>query len=308
MRSVRMTYRGALHHVINRGKKGLEILSGNRNKLALLNLLKDNVPKYKIRLFGYCILDNEFHMILENTSGKMADLLKQVNGQFGMLFRRRSGVRGNVFHDRYKSILVQDETYLKMALGHVLDIPVTEGIVDSADEYIWSSIGDYYIKKKSPLLDTGFVHQLFGSKREFRFYLRSDSAKQYPRFLFRTEMYGYILGEESIVDEAIRKNKERIESERLHKSDMPGDRREHFEPVEKVIQDFEKSHNIKIDQLNTHRFSGKRLRSRLLVDLKEKSGLTYPQIKQLPLFMELKAASLGRLYKRAREKMEEKQH
>ncbi len=300
-----MTYKGALHHVINRGKQGLEILSGNRNKMTLLNLLKEHIPKYKIRLFGYCIMDNEFHLLLENSSGKMADLLKQVNGQFGMLFRKRSGVRGAVFHDRYKSILVQDESYLKMALGHILNIPVSEGIVDEADEYIWSSIGDYFIKEKSPMVDKTSVRELFGSKKKFNSYLRSESVEQYPRSLFRTEMYGFILGERTIIDEAVRKNEERIENERTRKPEIAEGDREYFDPVEKVIEDFEKTHNTKIDELDTHRFDGKRLRARLLVDLKEKSGLTYPQIKQIPLFKELKAGSLGRLYKRARDKMEE---
>lgn len=300
-----MTYEGALHHVSNKGKKGLEILSGNRNKMALLDLLKNYLPKYKIRLFGYCLMDNEFHLVLENTSGKMADLLKQVNGLFGMLFRKRSGARGNVFHDRYKSILIQDESYLKIALGHILTIPVTTGVVDTADEYIWSSFGDYFVKKESPMLDNDFVHRLFGSKKEFRSYLRSDAPEQYSRFLFRTDMYGYILGEKSIVDDAIRKNEERIEADRTRQPRTPGGEREYFEPVENVIEAFEKTHNIKIDRLNTHSFSGKRLRSRLLVDLKDKSGLTYPQIRQLPLFNELKVASLGRLYKLARDRMME---
>jgi len=298
-----MTYEGALHHVINSGKKGLEILSGNRNKLTLLNLLKDNLPKYKIRLFGYCILDNEFHLVLENTSGKMPELLKTVNGQFGMRFRKQWGTRGNVFHDRYKSILIQDESYLRMALGHILEIPVTTGVVDTADEYIWSSYCDYFVEKEFPMLDKAFVHGLFGGKKGFRSYLRSCAPEQYSRFLFRTDMYGYILGEKSIVDDVVGKNEERIEADRTRQPRTPGGDRDYFEPVENVIEAFEKTYNIKIDRINTHSLGGKRMRSRLLIDLKDKSGLTYPQIKQLPLFSELKAGSLGRLYKLARDRI-----
>lgn len=305
MRSVRMTYEGALHHVINRGKDGLEIFSGNRNKLALLEFLKVYLPKYKLRLFGYCIMDNECHLVMENTNGHMPDFLKQINGQFGMLFRKRTGIQGNVYHDRYKSILIQDESYLKIAFGHILSIPVTLGVVDTADEYIWSSIGDYFSKKESDLVDYDMFRRLFGSKKHFRHFLKSDKPQQYSRFLFRTERYGYILGEKSIVDTVAEKNEERIETGKMRKTETPESIRKQIESMEKIIADFEKTNNLRIEGIDTHRFSGKRLRAQLLVELKEKAGVTFPRIHQVSIFKELKLGSLGRLYKRAKENIEE---
>lgn len=45
----------------------------------------------------------------------------------------------------------------------------------------------------------------------------------------------------------------------------------YFEPLEKVIQEFEKKHRIKIAELNVQTLSGKKMRAELLV-FTSKSG------------------------------------
>ncbi|MCP5102482.1 MAG: hypothetical protein GY950_03845, partial [bacterium] len=69
--------------------------------------------------------------------------------------------------------------------------------------------------------------------------------------------------------------------------------------------EFEKANNVRIDELDTHKYEGKRLRTQLLVQLKDRGGLTYPEIVRMPLFKELKQGSLGRLYGRGKERMQE---
>lgn len=298
-----MTYDGALHHIATHGKKGFDIFSGNRSKLAILGLLKENLPRYKLKLFGYCIMDNEFHMVLENSSGRMADFLKTINGQFGMLYRKRSGKHGTVFHDRYKSVLIRGESDLKTAIGYILNLPVKYKVVDEPDEYIWSSVGEYFGGggKKSRLIDDQAIKNLFGSKKGFRKYLEPEMEKLYSRSLTRSNEYGYILGDTNLPDWAIEKNRERLMAEKMRGFDTSIPKKEHFEPAEKIIDEFEKANNIKLDELNTHKLHGKRLRTQLLLLLKEKAGLTYPEIHRIPLFNELKIGSMGRLFKRIKE-------
>jgi hypothetical protein len=57
----------------------------------------------------------------------------------------------------------------------------------------------------------------------------------------------------------------------------------------------------KLNEINTHKLKGKRLRIQLLLQLKEKAGLTYPEIHRIPIFSELKIGSMGRLFKRVKE-------
>ncbi len=76
----------------------------------------------------------------------------------------------------------------------------------------------------------------------------------------------------------------------------------YFEPPEKVIWEFEKINNIKIDRIDTSRYEGKRLRGELLVLLKEKTGLKYTEIGNYHVFADLSFASLRSIYRNKKKK------
>jgi REP element-mobilizing transposase RayT len=59
-----------------------------------LDFLEDASKKLKIRIFAYCIMDNHYHIVLENASGKMSECLKRLNGQYGMSYRKVTGGKG----------------------------------------------------------------------------------------------------------------------------------------------------------------------------------------------------------------------
>src|SRR4030042_1581932 len=124
MRRARITYEGAFHHVMNRGIEGLAIFSEDYLKEKFIEFLSDKQEKLKIHLFAYCVMDNHYHLVLENTGGRMGNFMKQLNGQFGTFYRKQVKGRGYVFQNRFKSILIQDTTYLQMAVAYVLRNPV----------------------------------------------------------------------------------------------------------------------------------------------------------------------------------------
>ena len=76
----------------------------------------------------------------------------------------------------------------------------------------------------------------------------------------------------------------------------------YFEPVEKVVWEFEKMKNIKIDDINTTTHDGKRLRGEFLVYLKEKAGLKYKEIGEIEIFGDLSFVSLRSIYRNMKRK------
>ncbi|MCP4219576.1 MAG: hypothetical protein GY765_33390 [bacterium] len=69
MKRVRLTYPGAYHHVMNRGYNGNDIFPTSKFKSRFLEFLEDSGTKMKIRIFAYCVMDNHYHLVLENPSG-----------------------------------------------------------------------------------------------------------------------------------------------------------------------------------------------------------------------------------------------
>jgi len=77
MRRARITYEGAFHHVMNRGIKGEAIFSGDLEKSQFLDYLKEFSQKLRIRLLAYCVMDNHYHIIIQNSSGRMSEAVSK---------------------------------------------------------------------------------------------------------------------------------------------------------------------------------------------------------------------------------------
>ena len=112
MRKPRFTYIGAFHHVMNRGLEGRPIFSSNVEKDYFIFLIKKYAILYKINILAYVVMDNHYHIILQNSSGKLSNFMRQINSSYALYWRKRHGGRGYVFQDRYKSTLINGEKYL----------------------------------------------------------------------------------------------------------------------------------------------------------------------------------------------------
>jgi len=292
MRRARITYEGAFHHVMNRGIEGLSIFTEASFKDKFIEILTEKTGKLKIRLFAYCIMDNHYHIVLENTGNRMADFMKQLNGQYGTFYRKQVKGKGYVFQNRFKSTLIQDTAYLQMAITYVLRNPLRAKIITGYDSYKWSS-GQYYFSKKNSIIETDFVNGLFGDKSLLDEMVKSIKTDELS--VIKTK-YGHILGKKNFLEIALKKFNRRKEKDSMKRHRI-NDR--HFEPLEKIIQEFEKKHKVSIDDIDIRTFKGKRLRADLLVVLKDFGGLKYSEIIKLDFFSDLQLNSLGSIYKNA---------
>jgi REP element-mobilizing transposase RayT len=297
MRKARITYEGAIHHVMNRGYDGLPIFKRDREKGMLLKLLEKNAEKCKVSLLAYCIMDNHYHMIIQNSTGKMPDFFRRVNGEFANFYRKRYGGRGYVFQDRYKSTLVQDDAYLLIVIAYVLNNPVRVGIADNFLEYEWSSGSKYFSsRQKTKLVDITFVEELFSNIGEFFHFVIGTDIEDLPSL--KTELGRIIGGEEFYID-SLKKFNRRKHGESLES--MRSDD-QYFEPIDKIYYEFKRKYGVDPDKLKTNNFEGKRLRGQFLIYLKDRGGLTYREIKKFDVFSDVKFNSLGKMYKDAMEK------
>jgi len=247
-------------------------------------------------------MDNHYHLIIENSSGRMSDFLKQLNGNYGSFYRKEHGGKGYVFQDRYKSILVQDDSYLLLAIAYVLNNPVRAGITNQFFEYEWSSGSLVFNKKRSKgvddlIVDIPYIEDLFETKKNFLKTVTSWDNRSLP--VIETKV-GKIIGDEEFIKKAKEKfdrrsGKESVERKRIDDK--------YFDPVEKIIMEFEKLHEIKINKIDVTTFAGKKLRGEFLYYLRESGGFKYSEIIKMDFFSDMKIDSLGSLYKRTKERL-----
>lgn len=301
MRRARITFRGAYHHVMNRGYEGKPIFKDIKDKENFLTFLKTYSEKLNIRIFSYCIMTNHYHLILENSSGRMSDFLRQLNGNFGGSYRAEHGGKGYVFQGRAISTLIQDDSYLLSSIAYGLNNPVRAGLVKNFLKYEWSSGSHYFNKNETPdIVDISYVEDIFGSQSNLIDMVNKSDIKMIPVIGTRI---GKVIGNKDFVSIAREKFDRRNDSE-----SMEGKRINdlYFEPIEKIFMEFERKNEIKVEDIETSTHSGKKLRGDLLVYLKDRSGLTYKNIIKLDLFSDMKFHSLGQLYKRAKQRLKKK--
>jgi REP element-mobilizing transposase RayT len=299
MRRARITYEGAFHHAMNRGINGDAIFAGSKSKAMFLDVMQGTASNLKIKILTYCIMDNHYHLILENSSGRMSDFFRQLNGNYGMIYRKLYGEHGYVFQGRYKSTLIQADAYLRLSIRYALLNPVRAGIVTEFDSYIWSSANEYFSEISSGIVDSQFVNELFSSKQDFLGFMELNPTEE---LLPRQTKYGEILGDSEFEKSAFEKFDRRDKKLSIgwKRSD---DQEPIFNPVEKVIWEFEQKIGMPIEELDITTHEGKRLRGELLIHLKETAGLKYIEIIEIPPFDNLKLPSLGKLYRDAKVRM-----
>ncbi|MCP5106792.1 MAG: hypothetical protein GY950_25640 [bacterium] len=298
MKRIRITYPGAYHHVMNRGYDGNPIFAGSKFKSRFLDYLEDSVSKTKIRLLAYCVMDTHYHLVLENSSGRMSDCLRLLNGQYGMFYRKTEGGKGYVFQSRFVSTLIENDAYLIQSLLYLLRNPVRAGIVQSAENYTWSSAQYYYSERKPGIVDVKFVSELFGTEEEFRSALHALESRQ-PSVI--VTKYGEVLGGDDFMESALKKYNRRNSPSHQSKGIQRKDEL-CFDPVEKIVWEFERMNGIKIAEIDPRTLKGKRQRGALLVHLKERAGLKYKEIGKFDVFGDLSFASLRSLYRSMRGK------
>jgi hypothetical protein len=236
-------------------------------------------------------MDNHYHLVLENCSGRLSDFFRHLNGQYGMYFRKMTSEKGYVFQNRFKSTIIQDDLYLKRSLGYLLLNPIRAGIVQFFDHYLWSSGRYYFSEQKSDIVDVEFVNELFGSKSQLLDFLSTMGGGDLSILETR---FGEILGDTGYIEEALERFNRR---KNWYGDGMKRIDERFFSPLEKVLMEYEKKIGIKLEEINLNTLEGKRMRGELLTWLKDEGGLRYPEISKLPLFWGYRLTSMAKLYR-----------
>jgi len=280
---------------MNRALNDESILAGYGDKKYFLKLLADGVMTKRIRVLAFCLMRNHYHLIVQNTSGRLSEFMRQLNGNYGLYYRRKYGGRGYVFQDRYKSTLIQNDTYLKMAFLYVLLNPVRARLVKNPFDYKWSSIGAYFSRISEHWVDGEYAESLFYDLQELRSQLWGWMGQELP---VRKSRFGVLLGDKDFAD-VVEQRFNRRRTDGISVRRRNGDYS--FESREKVIARFEKIEGIRIDSIDPSTRLARRFRGKLLVLLRDRAGLKYREIMELPLFKSLRYSSLGKIYKRTKE-------
>ena len=175
-RPLRIQYPDAVYHVTCRGNEKQNIYRDDADRSRFLQLLNQSVNIYTVKLHSYVLMTNHFHLLVETPLGNLSEFMRHFNIAYIGYFNRRHKRVGHLYQGRYKSILVEKESYLSILSRYIHLNPIrTKRLAKSThkeklDEllrYPWSSLSGYLDKlKRETMIDYTLVLADYGGDTE----------------------------------------------------------------------------------------------------------------------------------------------
>jgi len=123
-----------------RGNNRERIAHDERDVASFLTSLRATCLRYSWRVYGWCLMPNHYHLVLETTESTLSFGLRRHNSTYAQWFNKRHQRVGHVFQGRFKALVVADDQYLHTVLRYVELNPWRAGLVKHPVEWPWSSI------------------------------------------------------------------------------------------------------------------------------------------------------------------------
>ncbi len=139
-RRPRLLIDGVPLHIIQRGNNRHVCFHGDDDYLFYLEWLEEYAKKHGCAVHAYTLMTNHVHLMLSaKTLNSPAALMKALGQRYVQYINRQYRRSGTLWEGRYRSCLIQQDTYLMGCQRYIELNAVSAGMVEHPGEYRWSS-------------------------------------------------------------------------------------------------------------------------------------------------------------------------
>ena len=185
-RPLRLSFEHAVYHITARGNRREPIFYDDKDRKIFLDKINDTLLKYSFICFAYCLMDNHYHLFLRTIHPNISEGMHYLNTSYTNWFKARHKIVGVLFQGRYKSLIVDENSYGVHLSAYIHLNPLRAGIVKDLREYPWSSYLTYVGDAASPVeLDTGLVlgqldNDLETARKKYETYVLENRMMENP--------------------------------------------------------------------------------------------------------------------------------
>lgn len=218
-RPLRIEYPDAFYHITSRGNERGTIFRIQKDYERFLSYLESSTDRYGARIHCFCLMSNHYHLLLETPRGNLHAILHHINTSYTNYLNARTGRVGHLFQGRYRSILVEKDSYALELSRYIHLNPVRANLVRDPLRYPWSSYVVYLGREdKWDWLQEGFILGQISerereARRKYRAYVEEGIRGGIEDPLKKT-VASTLLGSEGFVDWVRQRWIEKVSSHR----------------------------------------------------------------------------------------------
>jgi REP element-mobilizing transposase RayT len=118
-RLARLDAPGVLHHVMVRGIERRNIFRNNKDREDFLDRLSNLLSETKISCYAWTFLPNHAHFLFRTGPIPLSTLMRRLLTGYVVSFNKRHKRHGQLFQNRYKSILCQEDVYRRELVRYI---------------------------------------------------------------------------------------------------------------------------------------------------------------------------------------------
>ena len=166
-RSARIDAPGVLHHIIGRGIEQRAIFFDNADRDDFISRLASVAERGAMDVYAWALLPNHFHLLCKTKHQPLSINMHRLLTGYVVNFNKRRQRHGHLFQNRFKSIVCQEDRYLKELIRYIHLNPLRAGLVNDLDRLAAFPYGGHSAvtgKIQRAWQDTGRVLSLFGRR------------------------------------------------------------------------------------------------------------------------------------------------
>lgn len=144
---------GLIYHALNGGNNRAAVFTDAGDFRAFRRALAQTQQRYPFRLFGYCLMTNHFHLLLQPQDGQsISRILQSLTVAHTWRYHRRYRSVDHVWQGRFHGPVIQDDAHLLTVLRYIEANPLRAGMVADLASYPWSSYAVHGRGQVDPLV------------------------------------------------------------------------------------------------------------------------------------------------------------
>ena len=140
-RTARASVGGLCYHVLNRGNARAQVFHDEADYRTFLDLLSAAGRRVPMRVLGFCLMPNHFHLVLWPRAGEdLSRYLQWLLTAHVRRYHRRYRSSGHVWQGRFKAFPIERDDHLVTVLRYVERNALRAKLVRRAENWPWSSL------------------------------------------------------------------------------------------------------------------------------------------------------------------------